>query len=90
MVFWMPAILEKPPFGLPGAGRPRQHLLDFHRDPVAVHRAPRRWRSADCLASTLTSSCLGSVQFDDGAAAEPHNLMNRHRSGPEHHHEVDR
>jgi hypothetical protein len=32
---------------------------------------------------------LGGVQFDDGAAAEPHYLMDGHRRGPEDHHEID-
>ena len=32
---------------------------------------------------------LGGVEFDDGAPAQTHYLMDRHRRGPEDHHEVD-
>ena len=32
---------------------------------------------------------LGGVEFDDGAAAEAKHLVDGHRGGAEHHHEVD-
>jgi len=32
---------------------------------------------------------LGGVQFDDGAAAEPEHLMDRHQRGAEHHRDID-
>jgi hypothetical protein len=74
--------------GLSGAGLPRQHLLDFDSDPVAVdqhHAAGDR----QVIGEDFDFVCLGGVQFDDGAATQPHDLMNRHRSGTEDHHEID-
>jgi hypothetical protein len=85
MVFQMPANLK---IGLPGAGQPRQHLLDFNRDTVAIdqhHAAGDR----QVIGKDLDLVRLGRVQFDDGATAQPHHLMNRHGSGPEDHHEID-
>ena len=32
---------------------------------------------------------LGSIQLDDGAAAQPHYLMDGHGCGAEDHHEID-
>src|ERR1700754_1867262 len=77
------------PCRLSGAGGPGQHLLDFDRDPVAVdqHHAAG---NGQVVGQHLDLVLLGGVQFDDGAAAEPHYLMNGHRGGAEHHHEVDR
>jgi len=31
----------------------------------------------------------GRVQLDDGTAAQAHDLMDRHRRGPEDHHKID-
>jgi hypothetical protein len=81
----MPA---KPEIGLPRAGQPRQHLLDFDCDTVAIdqhHAAGDR----QVIGKDLDFIRLGSIQFDDGAPAEAHYLMNRHRSGPEDHHEIN-
>jgi hypothetical protein len=77
-----------PGAGLPGAGQPRQHLLDFDRDTVAIdkhHTAGDR----QIVGKYLDFVRLGGVQFYDGATAEAHDLMNRHRSGPEDHHKID-
>ncbi len=77
-----------PGHNLPAARQPRQHLLDFDRDAVAVdkhHPAGDR----QVVGEDLDLVRLGGVQFDDGAAAEPHYLMDRHRRGPEDHHEID-
>jgi len=41
------------------------------------------------LARIVTSSDSVADQHDDGAAAEPHYLMDGHRGGAEDHHEVD-
>jgi hypothetical protein len=63
-------------------------LLDFDRDPVAIdqhHAAGDR----QIVGEDLDLVRLGGVQFDDGAAAEPHYLMDGHRGGAENHHEVD-
>jgi len=79
---------RQPWTGLPGAGQPRQHLLDFDRDTVAIdkhHAAGDR----QIIGEYLDFVRLGSVQFDDGAAAEAHDLVNRHRRGPEDHHKID-
>ena len=73
---------------LPGTWLSWQHLLDFDRDPVAIdqhHAAGDR----QIVGEDLDLIRLGGVQFDDGAAAQAHYLMNGHRSGPEDHHEID-
>jgi len=41
------------------------------------------------LARDLDLVGFGGVQFDDGAAAQAHDLMDGHRGGPEDHHQVD-
>jgi len=74
--------------GSAGARRFRQHLLDFDRNPVAIdkyHAAGDR----QIVGEDLDLIRLGGIQFDDGAPAQAHYLMNRHRRGPEDHHEVD-
>ena len=65
-----------------------QHLLDFDRDAVAVHQ---HYAAGDrqVVGEDLDLVRLGGIQFDDGAPAQTHYLMNRHRRGPEDHHEVD-
>jgi hypothetical protein len=75
-------------FGLPGARQPRLHLLDFDRDTVAIdqHHATG---NGEVIGEDLDLVGLGRVQFDDGATAETHDLVDRHRSGPEDHHEID-
>jgi hypothetical protein len=76
------------PFGLPAARRSRQHLLDFDGDTVAVdqhHAAGDR----QVIGEDLDLVRFGGVQFDDGAAAQAHDLMDGHRRGPEDHHEID-
>ena len=74
---------------LPAARRSRQHLLDFDRDTVAIdqhHAAGDR----QVVGEDLDLVRLGGVEFDDGATAQAHDLMNGHRGGTEHHHEIDR
>ena len=73
---------------LAAAWQPRQHLLDLDGDAVAVdeHHAAGDWQ---VVGEDLDLVGLGGVQFDDGAAAEPHDLMDGHRGGPEDHHEID-
>ena len=73
---------------LPAFRGPRQHLLDLDRDTVAVnqdHTACDR----QVVGENLDLVRLGGVQLDDGASAETHYLMNRHRSSAEHDHEID-
>jgi hypothetical protein len=73
---------------LPLAGRPGQHLLDFDRNAVAVdhhHAAGDR----QVVGENPDLVLLGGVQFDDGAAAQPHDLVDRHGGGSEDHHEID-
>jgi hypothetical protein len=73
---------------LPSTRQPRQHLLDLDRDPVAIdqhHAAGDR----QVVGEDLDLVGFRGVQFDDGAAAQAHDLMDRHRRGPEDHHEID-
>jgi hypothetical protein len=73
---------------LAGAGRLRQHLLDFDRNPVAIdeHDAAGDGQG---IGENFDFVSLGRVEFDNGAATQAHDLMNRHRRGPKNHHEVD-
>ena len=65
----------------------RKHLLDFDRDPVAIDQddaggdGKRVGKDFDLVR-------LGGVEFDNRAAAKPHDLMNGHGGGPENHHEI--
>jgi len=75
-------------FSLAGARQSRQHLLDFDRDTVAIdkhHAAGDR----QVVGEDLDLVRFGRVQFDDGATAQAHYLMDGHRCGPEDHHEID-
>jgi hypothetical protein len=63
-------------------------LLDFDGDTVAIdkyHAAGDR----QVIGEDLDLVCLGGIEFDDGATAQAHYLMDGHRSGPEDHHEID-
>src|SRR6202165_4163844 len=74
--------------GLAGARQPRQHLLDFDRDTVAIdhhHAAGDR----QVVGEGLDLVGLGGVQLDDGATAQAHYLMDGHGCGPEDHDEID-
>src|ERR1700738_2150971 len=75
-------------FGLAGARQPRQHLLAFDREPVAIDQ-PDAAGDRQVIGENLDLVGLGGIQLDDGAATQAHDLMNRHRSGPEDHHEID-
>ena len=66
----------------------RQHLLDFDRDPVAIHQHDAGSHRQG-VGQYLDFVRFGSVEFNDGASAEAHDLVNRHRRGPENHHEID-
>jgi len=66
----------------------RQHLLDFDRNPVAIHEN-RAGGDRQGICQDLDLVGLGRVEFDDGATAQAHHLMNRHCRGSQHHHDVD-
>jgi hypothetical protein len=74
--------------GSAGARRFRQHLLDFDGDPVAIDKHDAAG-DGQGIGEDLDLVRLGGVEFDDGAPAQAHYLMDRHRRGPEDHHEVD-
>lgn len=70
------------------AGGFGQHLLDFDRDAVAVdHHHPAS--DGQIVGQNLDLVLLLGVQFDNRAAAEPHDLMNRHGGGAKDHHQID-
>src|ERR1700733_13332840 len=64
------------------------HLLDFDRDPVAIDQHDAAG-DRQVVGENLDLVRLGGVQLDDGAATEPHDLVDRHRRGSEDHHEID-
>jgi hypothetical protein len=66
----------------------RQHLLDFDRDPVAIDQHDARG-DRQRVGEDLDFVGFGGVEFDDGAAGQPHDLVNRHGGGSQNHHEVD-
>jgi len=68
-------------------GRFRQHLLDLDRNPVAVDQYHAA-RDRQVVGEDLDLVGLGGIQFDDGAAGQPHDLVNRHGGGAEDHHEI--
>ena len=74
--------------GSTAARKPWQHLLDFDRDAVAIdqHDAGSH---RQVVGEDLDLVRLGGVQFDDGAAGQPHDLVDGHCGGAKHHHEVD-
>ncbi len=74
--------------GSAGTRRFRQHLLDFDRNPVAIDKHDTAG-DRQGVGEDPDLVRLGGVELDDGAPAEAHYLMNRHRRGPEDHHEVD-
>jgi hypothetical protein len=73
---------------LAAARQPRQHLLHFNSDSVAIDQ---NYSAGDgeIIGEYLDLVRLSGIQFNDGAAAEPHYLMDGHRRGPQDHHEVD-
>jgi hypothetical protein len=74
--------------GLSGGDELRQHLLDLHRNPVAIdqHDAARNRKR---IGQDLDFVCFRRIEFDDGTPAQPHDLVNRHRGGSQNHHEID-
>ncbi len=66
----------------------RQHLLDFDRDPVAINQHDAG-SDRQGVGEDFDFVGLGGVEFDDGTPAEAHDLMDRHRRGPQNHHEID-
>ena len=77
--------LQEPLFRL---GRARQQFLDLDGDLVAAddHRA---LGDRQVVGEDVDFVLLGGVELDDGAAAEPKHLMDRHRAGAENHGDVD-
>ena len=73
---------------LTDAGQPRQHSLDFNRNTVAIDK---HYPAGDrqVVGEDLDLVRLGSIQLDDGAAAQPHYLMDGHGCGAEDHHQID-
>ena len=74
--------------GLAAARHPRQHLLDFDRNTVAIdkhHAAGDR----QVVGEDLDLVRFSGLQLDDGATAQPHYLMDGHGCGPEDHHQID-
>lgn len=69
-------------------GRFRQHPLHLDGDAVAVDDH-RPGCDRQVVGQNLDLVLLGGIKFDDGPAAQPHDLMNRHPGGPENHHEID-
>ena len=65
-----------------------QHLLDLDRDAVAVDQDDAAG-DQQIVGQHLDLVGLGRVQFDDGAAGQPHDLVDGHSRGPEDHHEID-
>ena len=70
------------------ANRFRQHLLDFDRDPAAIDQHDAGG-DRQGVGEDLDFVGFRCVEFDDGAAGKPHDLMNRHRRGSQNHHEID-
>lgn len=70
------------------ARRFRQHLLDLDRNPVAVDEDDAAGHR-QVVGEDLDLVGLGGIQFDDGAAGQPHDLVNRHGGRAEDHHEID-
>ena len=66
----------------------RQHLLDFDRNPVAIDQHDAGGHRQG-VGQDLDLVGLGGVEFDDGAPAEAHDLVNRHCGGSKNHHQID-
>src|SRR5712672_1111083 len=60
--------------GLAGARQPRQHSLDFDRNSVAINK---HYPAGDreVVGEDFDLVRLGSIQLDDGAASQPHYLV---------------
>lgn len=74
---------------LAAARLPRQHLLDFDCDAIAIHQHDAAGHRK-VVGQHLDLVGLGRVKLDDGAATEAQHLMNRHCGGPKDHHQIDR
>src|SRR3569623_2102834 len=66
----------------------RPHPLHLDGDAVAIHDH-RSGGDRQDVGQHLVLVLLGGFKFDDGPAAHPHDLVNRHFGGPENHHEID-
>lgn len=65
-----------------------QHSLDFDGDAVAVdNHCPAG--DGQVVGQHLHLVLFGGVELDDGAAAEPHHLMDGHGGRPEDDHQID-
>jgi hypothetical protein len=70
-------------------GRTRQKLFDFDGDAIAADD-DRAARHRHVVGEDADLILLRGVELDDGAAAEPQDLVDRHRGSAEHDGDVDR
>lgn len=73
---------------LPDAGRAREHLLDFDRNPIAVNEHNARG-NRHIVGEDFHLIGFSGIQLNNCPTREAHHLMNGHRAGAEHDHEVD-
>jgi len=69
-------------------GGPRQQFRDIDGNAIAIHHH-RTLGDGQIVREDANGVFLGGVQFDNGAAAEPEHLMDRHRCGAKHHGDID-
>ena len=66
----------------------RQEFLDLHRDAVpADDHGP--FRHGHVVGENTDLVLFGGIEFDDGAAAEPQDLVDRHRGFAQDHCDID-
>jgi hypothetical protein len=65
-----------------------QHLLDLDGNPVAVDN-DGALGDGKIVGENTNLVILHRVEFDDRATTEAENLMNRHRSRPEHDRDIE-
>src|SRR5262249_59336140 len=68
--------------------RPRGKFLDFHRNAVSAHDHGALG-DGEVVGEDGDLVVLGGIELDDGTAAEPQDLMDRHGGGAEHHLDVE-
>src|SRR5215472_7501160 len=89
---WAPAAFA-PPAGLwtPASAHifePLVQFLDFHRDAVSAHH-DGALGDGEAVGEDRHLVVLGGIELDDGAAAEPQHLVDRHGGGAEHHLDIE-